>query len=263
MIQTESVQIFTNNDLLTNEQIVFDQLLDETGGMLLIDKEYGVTSFAVVYILRKLLGQIGGIKKVKVGHAGTLDPLATGLMILGSRRATRSLTAFLGAPKEYQVRLRLGITSPSFDLERPITIVHDLEGIQESTIIETINNFIGKQLQTPPIYSAIKQGGKPIYKKAHRGKEVTVEPKEIEIYSITNISVELPYVNFTVRCSKGTYIRSLVSDIGDRLSTGAILIALRRTKIGDFSISDAVPQSYLQQLIRTHQPTQDENNSGN
>lgn len=263
MIQTESVQIFTNNDLLTNEQVVLDQLLDETGGMLLIDKEYGITSFAVVYVLRKLLGQIGGIKKVKVGHAGTLDPLATGLMILGSRRATRSLTSFLGAPKEYSVRLRLGIISASFDLERPITIVHDLQGISESTIITTINKFIGKQLQTPPIYSAIKQGGKPIYKKAHRGKEVTVEPKEIEIYSITDILVEFPYVNFSIRCSKGTYIRSLVNDIGERLSTGAILVDLRRTKIGDFSINDAVPQSYLQQLIRTHQPTQDENNSGN
>jgi tRNA pseudouridine55 synthase len=213
--------------------------------MLLVDKIYGVTSFVVVYTLRKQLTKLSGEKWIKVGHAGTLDPLATGLVIVGSRRATRSLTSFLGAPKEYQVELRLGVTSPSFDLEKPITVTHDLSGMTVNEVQNCILQFIGKQSQLPPAFSAIKQNGKPVYKKAHKGKAVELAPKEIEIYSIDDISVELPYARFTVRCSKGTYIRSLVNDIGERLGTGATLTNLRRTKIGEFSIENAIPQQLL------------------
>jgi tRNA pseudouridine55 synthase len=243
--EPENSPIFTRHDLESNREEVISHLLSLNGGMLLIDKVYGVTSFVVVYTLRKQLSKLSGEKWIKVGHAGTLDPLATGLVIVGSRRATRMLTGFLGAPKEYQVELRLGITSASFDLEKPIIVSHDLSGISANDIEKTVMGFIGKQWQMPPIFSAIKQNGKPVYKHAHKGKPVELSPKEIEIYSIEDLSIELPYVRFTVKCSKGTYIRSLVNDIGVKLGTGATLTNLRRTKIGEFSIEDAIPQQFI------------------
>ncbi|HYM20601.1 MAG TPA: tRNA pseudouridine(55) synthase TruB [Candidatus Kapabacteria bacterium] len=247
-IENDLIPIFTKSDLESRSAEVTQQLLSLNGGMLLVDKIYGVTSFVVVYSLRKQLSSLSDGAWIKVGHAGTLDPLATGLVIVGSRRATRSLTSFLGAEKEYEVELRLGITTPSFDLERPITVTHDLSGITTGEVEDCVLTFIGKQSQTPPIFSAIKQNGKPVYKKAHKGKKVEMGPKEVEIYSISGITVNFPYVRFTVACSKGTYIRSLVNDIGQKLGTGATLINLRRTKIGNFSVTDAIEQSQISSL---------------
>ncbi len=244
-IANNPTPIFTSADLAIDHKRVADALLSIEGAMLLVDKEYAVSSFAVVYTLRKALSRLSGEKWIKVGHSGTLDPLATGLVILGSKRATRQLTSFLAAPKEYRAEFRLGITTPSYDLEKPITVTHDLQGISSDEVEKTVLQFIGRQLQIPPIFSAIKQGGKPVYAKARKGKEVTIEPKEIEIYNITNLSIELPYVRCTVACSKGTYIRSLAHDIGRTLGTGATLTNLRRTKIGEYSVEDALAQQQL------------------
>jgi tRNA pseudouridine55 synthase len=242
-------RIFTKEDFLLDPEAVLDSLLAIEGGLALFDKSYGVSSYTVVYLLRKVLSRRSGEKWIKVGHGGTLDPLATGLVILGSRRATRSLTQFLGSPKVYETEIRLGITSPCYDLEKPITVTHDLEGISEEVVRNTVMGFEGKQLQTPPIFSAIKQGGKAVYHKARKGKTVTIEPKEIEIYSITDLSVTLPYIRFTVCCSKGTYIRSLANDIGVSLGTGATLTALRRIKIGEHSVEDAIDPNLLSAML--------------
>lgn len=242
-------RIFTNEDFILDPEAVLDSLLALEGGLALFDKSYGVSSYTVVYLLRKVLSRRSGEKWIKVGHGGTLDPLATGLVILGSRRATRSLTQFLGSPKVYETEIRLGITSPCFDLEKPITVTHDLSGISEEMVTKAVMNYEGKQQQTPPIFSAIKQGGKAVYHKARKGKEVIIEPKEIEIYSITDLSIALPYVRFTVCCSKGTYIRSLANDIGVSLGTGATLTALRRTKIGEHSVEHAIDPALLSAIL--------------
>lgn len=241
--------ILTGVDFLEEPDRVLEQCSSVAGAMLLVDKSYGITSFVPVYILRKILTKISGDKWVKVGHAGTLDPLATGLLILGSRRATRELTRFLGSPKEYRAELRLGITSPSYDLETPITVKAEFSGVLESDVRADLLSRIGVQQQLPPIFSAVKQGGKPVYLKARKGKPVTLEPKEIEIYGIEDIEVELPFVRFTVRCSKGTYIRTLVHDIGESLGIGAVLTALRRTRIGEYSVDNALEYDQLLQTL--------------
>lgn len=246
---SEETPILTAEDFIRDRDEALDRFGSVPGAMLLVDKSYGITSYVPVYIFRKILSKITGDKWVKVGHAGTLDPLATGLLILGSRRATRDLTRFLGAPKEYRAELRLGIVSPSFDLETPITVVNDLTEITPEQITADLLERVGEQMQHPPIFSAVKQGGKPVYLKARKGKEVTMVAKQIEIYSITDLDIELPYVRFTVNCSKGTYIRSLVHDIGTSLGTGAVLTALRRTRVGDFSVENALPYETLRDLL--------------
>lgn len=220
-------------------------LNDEQGGLLLLDKPYATTSFSMVFRLRQILRKFGAEKKVKVGHGGTLDPLATGLLILATRRSTRYLTNLLGLEKTYWCELRLGITTPSFDLETPIQIVGGLEKINSEQIEKTLSSFVGAQLQRPPIFSAVKLKGKPMYEHARKGRDMVMAEKNITIHSITGIEIEMPFVRFRAECSKGTYIRSLVSDIGAMLGCGAVMTNLRREKIGDWSIKDAITLKML------------------
>src|SRR5579864_6375203 len=159
-------------------------LNDEQGALILLDKPYSVTSFSIVHRLRHLLMESSGESWVKVGHGGTLDPLATGLLILASRRATRSLTQLLGLEKTYWCELRLGITTPSYDLETPIKIVGGVENLTNSQVEVTLRNFVGAQLQKPPIFSAVKLKGKPMYKHARKGRNIEMADKNIVVHSI-------------------------------------------------------------------------------
>ncbi len=240
------------SDFQRDPSSVIPALGEERGALILIDKPYGLTSFNMVYRLRYLLARYTGDKRVKVGHGGTLDPLATGLLILASRKATRSLTNLLGLEKTYWCELRLGISTPSFDLETPIHIIGGVENLTSDQVERTVSSFVGIQLQRPPIFSAVKMKGKPMYKHARKGRQIEMAQKSITIHSITNIEIALPYVRFRAECSKGTYIRSLVSDIGTVLGTGAVLTNLRREKIGDWQVKDAITIEMMASLGGTN-----------
>lgn len=215
-------------------------LIDIPGAFLLIEKPYGFTSFSLVNQIRRRITLATGIKRVKVGHAGTLDPLATGLLILATRRCTKAIAALSNMDKVYRVRLRLGITSPSHDLETKIEITGNPESIQTSSVERIIRELAASEVQTPPIFSAIKQQGKAVYIKARAGKEITMEPRPVTFHDITIENISLPFVTLTVHCGKGTYIRSLVRDIGEQLGVGAVMIDLERTAVGQFQLSDAL-----------------------
>ncbi len=238
----------TLSDFERNPSSLLSLLNDEQGALVLMDKPYGVTSFSVVHKLKYMLQQASRDKWVKVGHGGTLDPLATGLLILATRKATRSLTNLLGLEKTYWCELRLGITTPSFDLETPIKIIGGLENITSEKIEKVVNSFVGEQLQRPPIFSAVKLKGKPMYKHARKGRDMEMAQKSITIYSIKDLEIALPFVRFRAECSKGTYIRSLVSDIGTMLGTGAVMTNLRREKVGEWDVANAITSEMLMTL---------------
>ncbi len=246
--------LVTLSDFQRDPSLILPVLNEENGALLLLDKPYGETSYRMVHHIRHLLTNFANDGWVKVGHGGTLDPLATGLLMIGTRKATRYLTHLLGLEKTYWCELRLGLTTPSFDLETPIKIIGGVENITSEQIDKILTGFVGAQLQRPPIYSAIKLKGKPMYKHARKGREMVMAEKNVIIHSINGIEIELPYIRFRVECSKGTYIRSLVSDIGTQLGTGAVLTNLRREKIGDWSINDAVTEEMLEKInsIREH-----------
>jgi len=244
-----SPPILTLSDFQNNPSSILPTLNNENGALLLADKPYGVTSFSIVRNLKHLLQKYSGDKWVKVGHGGTLDPLATGLLILASRRATRYLHHLLGLEKTYWCELRLGITTPSFDLETPIKIIEGgLGNLTKGNVEKTLRNFVGAQLQKPPIFSAVKLRGKPMYKHARKGREIEMTAKSITIHSILDIDISIPYIRFRADCSKGTYIRSLASDIGTSLETGAVLTNLRREKIGRWDVKDAMSFKMLEEL---------------
>ena len=208
-------------------------------GILLIDKPKKWTSFDVVAKVRAIVRAETGQKKPKVGHAGTLDPLATGLLIvLVGKDATKRQAEFMKLDKEYQVELKLGQTSTTDDDEGEKTKVSDTRP-SEQEVRESIDSFVGEIQQVPPIFSAIKVDGKRAYKQARAGKEVKMEPRTVTIYSVTDSEYDYPYVRFTAKVSSGTYIRSLARDIGQKLGTGAYMSNLRRTKIGERSLKDA------------------------
>ena len=206
----------------------------EDGQILLINKPYEWTSFDVVNKLRYKL------KIKKIGHAGTLDPLATGLLILCTGKMTKRIEEFMGLEKEYTGKFILGKTTPSFDLETEVTETYPIDHITPERITECTREFTGIIQQVPPAHSAIKIKGKRAYQMAREGKEVTLTPRAVEIkeFEITNIT--LPEVAFRVVCSKGTYIRSLARDFGKALNAGAYLSELCRTRIGMFRLEDAV-----------------------
>ena len=212
-------------------------------GMLLVDKPKSWTSFDVVNYVRRQVAEAAGIKprNIKVGHIGTLDPLATGLLVLlvGSKY-TRRAESLTKLDKVYQVECRLGETTDSFDAETEKHFVSDHQPTNDE-VLSVLNSFIGKSLQTPPIYSAIKVNGKRAYKLARSGKTAGLAPRPIEIYNLELISYNYPLIVFRARVSSGTYIRSLVSDIGVKLNTGAYMSDLRRLTIGDFSLDNATP----------------------
>ena len=219
------------------------------GQILLIDKPLHWTSFQVVSKLRWAIRKHYNIKKIKVGHAGTLDPLASGLLVICTGKMTKQIDTFQGQEKEYSGTIVLGSTTPSFDLETEINEWFPTEHISESLIQETIKQFTGEIEQYPPVYSAIKKDGKRLYEFARAGKDVeiksrTVHVSEFEITTIRNLELD-----FRVVCSKGTYIRSLAHDFGKALNSGGHLSALRRTRIGDFGVENALTiDTFLNQI---------------
>jgi len=219
------------------------------GEVLYIDKPYKWTSFDVVGKIRLMLRQILGIKKIKVGHAGTLDPLATGLLIVCTGKFTKRIEEFQNLAKVYSGSMQLGATTPSFDLETAIDRTSDISHITNEDIMNTARKFIGEQLQVPPMFSAVKINGKRAYEMARNKEECVIEPKKITIsrFEITNI--KLPVIDFIVECSKGTYIRSLVRDVGETLQCGAHLTSLRREAIGNITVKDALSIEQFECLI--------------
>lgn len=211
----------------------------EEGEVLLIDKPLTWTSFDVINRFRYFLKKQLGIKKIKVGHAGTLDPLADGLLIVCTGRFTKRIDEFQGQEKEYTGTFRLGATTPSFDLEQEIDQEYETSHITEAMIHEAALKFTGDIMQIPPQFSAIKIGGKRAYKFARKEKEVLLDARPVNIREFEITRISMPDVDFRISCSKGTYIRSLARDFGETLQSGAHLIALRRTRIGEFLLSDA------------------------
>ncbi|PQJ77044.1 tRNA pseudouridine(55) synthase TruB [Polaribacter glomeratus] len=208
----------------------------KNGQVLLIDKPLNWTSFQVVNKLRWEIKQRFNIKNIKVGHAGTLDPLATGLLIICTGKQTKEINIYQGQVKEYTGTITLGGTTPSYDLETEIDETFSIDHISDDLLKETTKQFIGDIQQKPPIFSAIKKDGKRLYELARKGETTEIKARTVTIsqFEITNIN--LPNVDFKVTCSKGTYIRSLAFDFGNALNSGAHLSALRRTKIGSFSV---------------------------
>ncbi len=207
-------------------------------GLLLVDKPKGWTSFDVVAKIRGLVRQQTGMKKPKVGHAGTLDPLATGLLVILVGDATKKQAEFMKKDKTYEVEMKLGATSTTDDDEGEKTPTNQPIP-DEKTIKTAMLSFVGEISQVPPAFSAIKIGGKRAYKLAREGKDVKIEPRNVTIYAIENINITGDKVSFAAQVSSGTYIRSLVRDIGEELGCGAYMSNLRRTKVGQFDIKDA------------------------
>jgi tRNA pseudouridine55 synthase len=205
----------------------------ETGQLLLIDKPFRWTSFDVVNKLRYRL------KIKKVGHAGTLDPLATGLLIVCTGKMTKRIEEFMGMEKEYTGKFVLGQTTASFDLETEVDATKDISALRDQDIYAATAKFIGVINQLPPLHSAIKVGGKRAYEFARKGREVTLQPREVEIREFEITGISLPEVSFRIVCSKGTYIRSIARDFGENLGVGAHLSQLCRTRIGPYLLKDA------------------------
>jgi len=210
------------------------------GKMILIDKPIEWTSFDVVKYIRKSLQTRLKVKKIKVGHAGTLDPLATGLLIICIRKETKNISKYQDLSKKYTGIIKLGETTPSYDRETEINETYDYDHIDEEKVLKISKKFIGRQKQLPPIYSALKKDGKRMYKYAREKINILIEPRDIEIYDFQILNFSLPYIEFIIKCSKGTYIRSVASDYGKKLNSGSHLYELKRVSIGDFSISDAL-----------------------
>lgn len=221
------------------------------GQILLIDKPLQWTSFQVVNKLRWLIRKNFGIKKIKVGHAGTLDPLASGLLIICTGKFTKRIQDFMGQTKEYTGTIMLGATTPSYDLETEVDQTFAIDHISETQIKEATQQFIGEIDQYPPVFSALKKDGKRLYEYARKGEEVTIPARKITINEFEITRIALPEIDFKVVCGKGTYIRSLAHDFGKALQSGGHLSALRRTKIGEFSVQDAITPETFEKQLRT------------
>ena len=211
----------------------------KNGQVLLIDKPLTWTSFQVVNKLRWEIRQRFNIKKIKVGHAGTLDPLATGLLIICTGKQTKQIDTYQGQVKEYTGTFTLGATTPSYDLETEIDNIFTTTHITEEFLHETTKQFTGEIQQKPPIFSAIKKDGKRLYELARKGETIEIKERTVTVSSFEITKIKLPEVEFRIICSKGTYIRSIAFDYGKALNSGGYLSALRRTKIGNFSVDDA------------------------
>lgn len=217
-----------------------DKVYDyKAGEVLLVHKPLNWTSFDVVNKLRYHIKRKLGVKKIKVGHAGTLDPLADGLLIICTGKKTKSINDFMGLPKTYTGNITLGATTPSYDLETEIDQTFPIDNITKEQIEAKAEEMTGTYEQYPPIFSAKKVKGKKAYDLARAGEEVQLKPKLIEIHSFELTNIDLPQVDFRITCSKGTYIRSIAHDMGQLLQNGGHLSALRREAIGDFELKDA------------------------
>ena len=210
------------------------------GEVLYFDKPYKWTSFAVVNKIRYHISRKLGVKKLKVGHAGTLDPLATGVMIICTGKATKRIEEFQYHTKEYIATLQLGATTPSFDLEKEIDATYPTEHITREKVEEVLKQFIGTIEQVPRVFSACKVDGKRAYEMARNGDEVQLKPKTLVIDEIVLLECNLPEIKIRVVCSKGTYIRALARDIGQALDSGAHLTGLIRTRVGDVKLEDCM-----------------------
>jgi tRNA pseudouridine55 synthase len=227
---------------------VKESLQLEEGEIILVNKPLDWTSFDIVHRVRAMF------EVKKIGHAGTLDPKATGLLILCTGKMTKQIDLFMDWEKEYTGTIELGGITKSFDTETEVYETKDISGITESEVKQLFSSFIGAQQQLPPMYSAIKMNGRRLYKDARKGKEIDRPTREIVIKEFEMTSFTLPHVGFRVVCSKGTYIRTLANDIGSRLGCGAYLKQLTRTRIGEFHVNDALPVELLHTLEPKIQP---------
>lgn len=225
----------------TKANRIFDFL---SGEVILIDKPLRWSSFKVVHEIRKS----AGVRKV--GHAGTLDPLASGLLILCTGKKTKSITSFQNLKKTYTGTFWLGRTSETMDLEAELTGQKPVDDITEEKILAARNKFIGNIKQLPPMYSAVKHNGKSLYQFARKGKTVERELREVKIYKFEITGIELPKVYFEIECSKGTYIRVIAQDMGEELGCGAVLSSLRRTAIGEFKVENALEVAEFADILR-------------
>lgn len=230
-----------------------------SGEVLLIDKPMGWTSFDVVNkirgAIRHYLKEQGGdnalaARKLKVGHAGTLDPLATGMLIICTGKFTKKIDEYMAQEKEYTGTIQFGATTASYDSETPVEQIFSTDTLTEELIRETSKQFIGTIQQVPPMYSAIKQDGKKMYELAREGKTVEIKSREVTISAFDFTRIELPQIDFRIACSKGTYIRSIAHDLGKALNNGGYLSALRRTRIGEYKIEDAMTVDAFLALLK-------------
>jgi tRNA pseudouridine55 synthase len=220
--------------MITRETSDFSSVDFKSGEVILIDKPSGWTSFKVVHIIRKITGA------KKVGHSGTLDPLATGLLILCTGRKTKEIIKYQEDEKTYTGIILLGKKTPSMDLETEIIEEKPFGGFTKSDIDKVRESFLGEILQTPPMYSALKVKGKTLYSLARKGKTIKREPRKVQISKFLIKKISLPDIEFEITCSKGTYIRVIANDFGEKLGTVAVLSSLRRTRIGDYSVKNAI-----------------------
>ncbi len=220
------------------------------GQLLLIDKPLGWSSFQAVNKIKWAIRKKFDLKKIKIGHAGTLDPLATGLLLICTGKFTKKINELQGQAKEYTGTITLGATTPSYDMETEIDKTFPTDHITEELIREKAGRFIGEIEQAPPIFSALKKDGKRLYEYAREGKEVEIKKRKVTISAFEITKVGMPEVQFRVVCSKGTYIRSLAHDLGLALNSGGYLSSLRRTKIGDFNVDKAQdPNMFANRLL--------------
>jgi tRNA pseudouridine55 synthase len=221
----------------------------KNGQVLIIDKPLNWTSFQVVNKIRWAIRRKFHLKKIKVGHAGTLDPLATGLLIVCTGKFTKKIDTYQAEEKEYTGTITLGASTPSYDLETEIEQTYPVDHITEEDIMETARSFLGQIEQRPPLYSAIKKDGVRLYELARKGEKTEIKTRRVTISCFDITKVDMPLIHFRIRCSKGTYIRSIANDFGEKLNCGAHLSSLRRTRSGDFDMSRALtPEEFVLKL---------------
>lgn len=219
------------------------------GEILYFDKPLNWTSFKLVGRVRWAISHYLGVKKIKVGHAGTLDPLASGVMVLCTGKATKEIERLQYGTKEYEATLMLGATTPSFDMEHEVDATYPTEHITRELVEKTLLRFQGEIMQVPPMFSAVKVDGRRAYSYARNGEEVEIQPKPITIDSIELLDYSMPRITIRVVCGKGTYIRSLARDLGEALDSGAYLTALRRTRVGDVRVEDCLQFRQFKEML--------------
>ena len=219
------------------------------GQLILIDKPLEWSSFQAVNAVKWAIRKRYQLKKIKVGHAGTLDPLASGLLLICAGKFTKRIHEFQGMPKEYEGTITLGSSTPSYDLETEVDNVYPINHITHELIHKTKALFLGKIAQKPPVFSALKKDGKRMYEYAREGKELEIKARFVEILEFEILDINLPELRFRIKCSKGTYIRSIAHDFGKALNSGGHLSSLRRTKIGDYNVNKALTPANFKEMM--------------